>query len=89
MLCYLDFVEKQEFQKLRKLREAQANLPINNYRAKILELIQANPIVIVRYELLPHFKHQQYGFSLRLFASFLSLVATQASSTSAFSCFEI
>ncbi|GAU98245.1 LOW QUALITY PROTEIN: hypothetical protein RvY_09419-2 [Ramazzottius varieornatus] len=46
-LCYVDFLEKQEFQKYQKLRAAQANLPISNYRGKILELIQANSIVIV------------------------------------------
>ena len=43
----MDFLEKQELQKLKKLRQAQARLPIANYRNKILGLLQEHPLVII------------------------------------------
>lgn len=32
LLTYLDFKQKEKFNKLRKLRETQSNLPVYNHR---------------------------------------------------------
>ncbi|XP_055333449.1 probable ATP-dependent RNA helicase DHX34 [Paramacrobiotus metropolitanus] len=47
VLCYIDFLEKQELQKLRKLRQSQANLPIANYRQRILDALHSHSLVVV------------------------------------------
>ena len=39
---FLDFLQKEKFSKLRKLRESQANLPIAEFRDKILEKVAQN-----------------------------------------------
>jgi HrpA-like RNA helicase len=44
---FLDFLQKEKFAKLKKLRESQANLPIAEFRDEILEKIAQNRVVIV------------------------------------------
>ena len=44
---FLDFLQKEKFSKLRKLRESQANLPIAEFRDEILEKVAQNRVVIV------------------------------------------
>ncbi len=47
LALYIDFLQKEKFAKLRKLREAQANLPIAEFRQNILETLEQNQVVIV------------------------------------------
>lgn len=47
ILLYLDFLQKQRFEKLKKLRETQANLPISNYKEEIISKVSANNVVII------------------------------------------
>ncbi|KAK4329637.1 hypothetical protein Pmani_000039 [Petrolisthes manimaculis] len=47
LLLYLDFLQKQKFEKLKKLRAAQANLPIADYREEIVSRVRENSVVIV------------------------------------------
>ncbi|CAG0891967.1 unnamed protein product [Darwinula stevensoni] len=44
---YLDFSQKEKFLQLKKLRQAQANLPIAAFRDEIVETVKENPVVIV------------------------------------------
>ena len=44
---YLDFSQKQKFQKLRKILQDQKNLPIYQYKEKIVSMIQQHQIVVV------------------------------------------
>ncbi len=44
---YMDFCQKEKFQKLQKLREAQAGLPVFKYRQDILDVVKANQITII------------------------------------------
>jgi HrpA-like RNA helicase len=44
---FLDFLQKEKFAKLRKLRESQANLPIAEFRDEILDKVAQNRVVIV------------------------------------------
>ncbi|KAM6933986.1 putative ATP-dependent RNA helicase DHX34 [Xenentodon cancila] len=47
LLHFLDFRQRQSFGKLAKLRQEQKNLPIFQYRDRIVELVQQNPVVVV------------------------------------------
>lgn len=47
LLHFLDFTQRQSFTKLAKLRRDQKNLPIFQYRKKILELVRLHPVVVV------------------------------------------
>ena len=47
LLHFLDFSQKQSFGKLAKLRRDQKNLPIFQYRDRIVELVRLNPVVVV------------------------------------------
>lgn len=47
LLHFLDFSQRQSFAKLAKLRREQKNLPIFQYRDRILELVRVYPVVVV------------------------------------------
>uniref|UniRef100_H3BY49 DEAH (Asp-Glu-Ala-His) box polypeptide 34 n=1 Tax=Tetraodon nigroviridis TaxID=99883 RepID=H3BY49_TETNG len=47
LLHFLDFTQRQSFTKLAKLRRDQKNLPIFQYRNKMLELVRLHPVVVV------------------------------------------
>ncbi len=47
LALYADFLQRERFSKLRKLREAQAGLPIAEYRGEILRKLEENQVVIV------------------------------------------
>ncbi|XP_054287250.1 probable ATP-dependent RNA helicase DHX34 [Macrosteles quadrilineatus] len=47
LLSYLDFKQKEKFNKLRKLRETQANLPVFNHKQEIVEAAAQERVVIV------------------------------------------
>ncbi|KAG8195923.1 hypothetical protein JTE90_001157 [Oedothorax gibbosus] len=44
---YFRFLKKQQEAKLKKLREAQENLPISKYRTEILRAVENNQVVLV------------------------------------------
>ena len=44
---YVDFLQREKFSRLRKLRASQANLPIAEYRSSILESLEKNQVIIV------------------------------------------
>lgn len=47
LLHFLDFSQRQSFGKLAKLRREQKNLPIFQYRDRIVELVRNHPVVVV------------------------------------------
>uniref|UniRef100_A0A8C5MUR3 DExH-box helicase 34 n=1 Tax=Leptobrachium leishanense TaxID=445787 RepID=A0A8C5MUR3_9ANUR len=47
ILHYLDFAQKQSFGKLVKLRKERANLPIYQYREKIVRMVGEHQVVVV------------------------------------------
>ncbi|KAM6973744.1 putative ATP-dependent RNA helicase DHX34 [Aplochiton taeniatus] len=47
LLHFLDFNQRQSFGKLAKLRREQKNLPIFQYRDRIVELVRAHSVVVV------------------------------------------
>lgn len=47
LLHFLDFSQRQSFGKLAKLRREQKNLPICQYRDRIVELVRRHPVVVV------------------------------------------
>ncbi|TNN66622.1 putative ATP-dependent RNA helicase DHX34 [Liparis tanakae] len=47
LLHFLDFSQRQSFGKLAKLRREQKNLPIYQYRDKIVDLVRRHPVVVV------------------------------------------
>ncbi|XP_041670248.1 probable ATP-dependent RNA helicase DHX34 [Cheilinus undulatus] len=47
LLHFLDFSQRQSFGKLAKLCREQKNLPIFQYKDKIIELVQRHPVVVV------------------------------------------
>ncbi|XP_073336152.1 probable ATP-dependent RNA helicase DHX34 [Pagrus major] len=47
LLHFLDFSQRQSFGKLAKLRREQKNLPICQYRDRIVELVRLHPVVVV------------------------------------------
>lgn len=46
-LHFLDFKQRQSFNKLSKLRREQKNLPIYQYKDRIIELVRRHPVVVV------------------------------------------
>ena len=44
---YFDFVQREKFAKLKKLRKSQANLPMAEYRTSLIETLKNNQVVIV------------------------------------------
>ena len=44
---FIDFLQKDKFAKLKKLRQNQANLPIAEYRQEILESLEKNQVIII------------------------------------------
>ncbi|KAG7203421.1 hypothetical protein KM043_013488 [Ampulex compressa] len=47
VILYLDFKQKEKFTKLKKLREAQANLPVAQYKEQIIEAVKTERVVII------------------------------------------
>ncbi|XP_076664507.1 putative ATP-dependent RNA helicase DHX34 isoform X2 [Andrena cerasifolii] len=47
IVLYLDFKQKEKFAKLKKLRESQANLPVNQHKQEIVEAIKKERVVII------------------------------------------
>ncbi|CAN9511628.1 unnamed protein product [Ophioblennius macclurei] len=47
LLHFLDFVQKQSFAKLAKLRREQKNLPIFQYRDRVVDLVRTHPVAVV------------------------------------------
>lgn len=47
LLHFLDFSQRQSFGKLAKLCREQKNLPIFQYKSKIIELVRRHPVVVV------------------------------------------
>ena len=47
LTLYLELLQKEKFAKIKKLRAAQANLPIAEYKNEILEKLESHQIVIV------------------------------------------
>ncbi|XP_013779441.2 probable ATP-dependent RNA helicase DHX34 [Limulus polyphemus] len=47
LLLYVNFLQKQKFSKLRKLREAQANLPISKYAQDIVHAVKSHQVIVV------------------------------------------
>lgn len=47
VLQYLDFRQKEKFSKLRKLREAQANLPVAKFKEEIVTAVQNERVVLL------------------------------------------
>uniref|UniRef100_A0A667XB43 DEAH (Asp-Glu-Ala-His) box polypeptide 34 n=1 Tax=Myripristis murdjan TaxID=586833 RepID=A0A667XB43_9TELE len=47
LLHFLDFSQRQSFGKLAKLRREQKNLPIFQYRDRIVDLVRRHPVVVV------------------------------------------
>ncbi|XP_063060437.1 probable ATP-dependent RNA helicase DHX34 isoform X2 [Engraulis encrasicolus] len=47
LLHFLDFSQKQSFNKLAKLRQEQRSLPIFHYREKLVELVKSHSVVVV------------------------------------------
>ncbi|PSN45175.1 putative ATP-dependent RNA helicase DHX34 [Blattella germanica] len=46
-LLYMDFKQKEKFNKLRKLRQSQANLPVAQYREQIVTAVKNEQVVII------------------------------------------
>jgi len=44
---YIDFLQREKFNRLKKLRKSQANLPIAEYREKILDTLESEQVLIV------------------------------------------
>ncbi|XP_060072123.1 probable ATP-dependent RNA helicase DHX34 [Ylistrum balloti] len=47
LLHYIDFVQKQKFNKLKKIKKDQENLPIFQYRQRILDTVNQHQVVVV------------------------------------------
>ncbi|KAK7086410.1 DEAH (Asp-Glu-Ala-His) box polypeptide 34 [Halocaridina rubra] len=47
ILLYLDFVQRQKFEKYKKLRESQAGLPIAGYKEEIISAVRDNKVVVI------------------------------------------
>ncbi|XP_069500655.1 probable ATP-dependent RNA helicase DHX34 [Ambystoma mexicanum] len=47
VLHFLDFTQKQSFSKLAKLQKEQSNLPIFQYRDKIVKMVRKHQVVVV------------------------------------------
>ena len=44
ILHYIDFCQKQDFQKLKKMRCAQENLPIAKFKKEIIKAVMDNQV---------------------------------------------
>lgn len=47
LLLYMDFAQKQKFNMLKKIRDAQRNLPIAQYKNEILKVVDKNTVTIL------------------------------------------
>lgn len=47
IVLYLDFKQKEKFNKLKKLRNMQANLPVAQYKDEIIETVKREKVVII------------------------------------------
>lgn len=47
IIMYLDFKQKEKFNKLKKLRDTQANLPVARYKNKIIEMVKKEKVIII------------------------------------------
>lgn len=47
LLYYFDFLQKQKFSKLKKLKHDQNNLPIKQYEESIISAISGNQVVVI------------------------------------------
>lgn len=47
LIHYLDFKQKEKFNKLKKLRKVQANLPVARYRDDIVKAVQNEQVVLI------------------------------------------
>jgi hypothetical protein len=47
LTLYVDFLQREKFAKLKKLRRAQADLPIAEYRNEIIDTLKENQVIIV------------------------------------------
>lgn len=47
ILLYLDFKQKEKFNKLKKLRDTQANLPVAQYKEEIIKTVKNEQVVII------------------------------------------
>ena len=47
LAAFLDFLQRDKFNKLKKLRQSQANLPIAEYKKEILKSLEENQVVII------------------------------------------
>lgn len=45
VLHYIDFCQKEDFAKLKKLKAEQANLPIAQYKKLIVQAVQQNQVI--------------------------------------------
>ena len=44
---YFDFVQREKFAKLKKLRKSQASLPMAEYRTELIDTLKDNQVVIL------------------------------------------
>lgn len=44
---YINFLQKQKFEKLQKIRHDQRNLPIYQYKENILSAVRQNQVVLI------------------------------------------
>jgi hypothetical protein len=47
LALYVDFLQRERFAKLKKLRTSQANLPIAEFRQEILDKLETTQVIIV------------------------------------------
>ncbi|OWF54057.1 probable ATP-dependent RNA helicase DHX34 isoform X1 [Mizuhopecten yessoensis] len=47
LLHYIDFIQKQKFNKLKKIKKDQENLPIFQYRQRILDMVNQHQVIVV------------------------------------------
>lgn len=47
IVLYLDFKQKEKLNKLRKLRDTQANLPVARYKDEIIKMVKKEKVVII------------------------------------------
>lgn len=47
LAAFIDFLQKDKFAKLKKLRQGQANLPIAEFRQEILQTLEQNQVIVI------------------------------------------
>ena len=47
ILLYLEFLQREKMQKLKKLRESQDKLPISQFKDEIIKTVLSNQVVII------------------------------------------